>query len=496
MNAPQKVVTGLPVAEMIIRGRIISDDLVEMGGRNGDLKFLTPDAGKYIDQLPLGSPALLSDLYELSFEDLLDYIEMLGERMDVRTNRHLQQSRELTYMTSPQTKPLIDRAYTNIPGFFHRDRVRELAEDSIGVDYLEGWVESDTLLGSKVSVRCFGARTLHIVAGNAPAISVLSILRNIILRSDAIIKVPSNDPFTALAIAHTMVEAAPDHPITKHLSVAYWRGGDVDFEEKLYQPQNIEKIIAWGGFASVKHVTRYIQPGLELISLDPKRSASIVGREAFASEETMRDAARRLATDIGGVNQVGCVNSRVSYIMSGTDDAGLQALNRFGELVYDALLKLPEPISTKPKSYDRDLKEHVDSLRLDSDWFRVIGGREDEGAIIVSQLPQAVDFATMLNDRTGNLVPVDDLDEIISEVDAYTQTIGVYPEALKQELRDVLSLCGAQRFVSLGYATRSSGVGPQDGIEPMRRMGKWIIDENSDPAKVPPMWDMATFKQD
>ena len=69
----------------------------------------------------------------------------------------------------------------------------------------------------------------------------------------------------------------PDHPVTKHLAVAYWRGGDEALESRIYQPHNIEKICAWGGFASVKHVTKYIQPGIELISLDPKRSAGIVG---------------------------------------------------------------------------------------------------------------------------------------------------------------------------------------------------------------------------
>jgi len=45
----------------------------------------------------------------------------------------------------------------------------------------------------------------------------------------------------------------------------------------LYQPQNVEKIVAWGGFASIKHVSRYIQPGVELVSFDPKRSASVIG---------------------------------------------------------------------------------------------------------------------------------------------------------------------------------------------------------------------------
>ena len=70
------------------------------------------------------------------------------------------------------------------------------------------------------------------------------------------------------------------------------------------------KIVAWGGFASVRHVTRYIQPGLELISLDPKRSATIIGKDTFADEATMRDAALRAATDIGASNQTGCSSAR------------------------------------------------------------------------------------------------------------------------------------------------------------------------------------------
>ena len=68
-----------------------------------------------------------------------------------------------------------------------------------------------------------------------------------------------------------MVEMAPDHPITRHLSVAYWKGGDTAFEERLYQPANVEKIIAWGGLR-LGHARTALRPaGLELISLDPKR---------------------------------------------------------------------------------------------------------------------------------------------------------------------------------------------------------------------------------
>nr|WP_256590974.1 hypothetical protein [Pseudomonas sp. ERMR1:02] len=70
-----------PIAPMIIRGQLITDNLIEVGGRGGDLSFLTPDANQYIDRLPLGNPAKLADLYTLNFDDILDYAVELGERL-------------------------------------------------------------------------------------------------------------------------------------------------------------------------------------------------------------------------------------------------------------------------------------------------------------------------------------------------------------------------------------------------------------------------------
>lgn len=477
-----------PVAPFIVRGKVITDDCIEIGGRGGDLTFLVPDPAKYVSRLPLIDPGEMRDLYSIDFEGILDYLEALGTKLDIRTNTHLQRARHYSYLTAPTTPPIVDAAYANLGSMFQKDVVREMAEEQVGIRYLEGWVEKKLLGGVTLGTRCFGARALHIIAGNSPMISALTIIRNAILRSDAIIKAPSNDPFTAMAIAQTMIDMAPDHPITRHLSVAYWRGGDTAVESYLYQPHNIEKIVAWGGFAAIKHVVQYIQPGLELISLDPKRSASIIGREAFASEDVTREAAQRLASDIGAVNQVGCVNARVVYVLCGTDSQGLENLNRLGKYTYEAMLALPPRTSTKPKRYDPELKADVDALRMNDEWFRVIGGKDGEGAIIVSQIPEQVEFSTRLADRTANLVPVDSLDEVVASVDAYTQTVGVYPESLKKEFLDVLPLYGAQRFVSLGFAVQSSLAKPQDGLEPLRRMGKWIVNEIRSPDVGRPPW--------
>ncbi len=482
--------TQKPLCPAVIRGKVIDTDLVEFGGRGGDITFLAPDPHKIVGQLPLGSPGKMDDLYQLTFDEILDYLEELGKQLDFGKNAYMQEACELSYLTAPATPPIVRGFYATMPSMFDRERIKEWCELSVGIPYLEGWVET-LINGSVVSIRAYGARALHIVAGNGPVLGALTLIRGAVTRGDTIIKVPSNDPFTTGAIARTMCDFAPDHPITRHLAVAYWRGGDEAFEQQLYRPHNIEKIIAWGGLASVKHVTKYIQPGLELISLDPKSSASIVGEGALSSDGMLLETARRIAADVGAMNQTACSNCRVVYAMSGTDQAGVDTLVRLGRMVYDEMMKLPADFSTRPKAYDPQLRSHVDSLRLNDDWYEVIGGEEGEGAVIVSRTADAVDFVAELADRTVNLVPVDTLEEVLGAVDAYTQTVGVFPDELMTVVRHKAALYGGQRFVSLGYAFNGPGlVGPQDGIEPLRRMCKWIVSEKPTEA-LTPIWELA-----
>lgn len=474
----------IPVSYAVLRGQVIDANLVEFGGRGGDSSFLAPDPLTIADRIPLASPRLMEDLYELTFEQILDYLGELGGRLDVRRNDWMRAARDHSYATAPTTKPIMDAFFDHIEPMFDPQRIRGMVDFNIGVPYLEGWVERE-INGTRTAIRAYGARSLHIVAGNGPVLGALTVLRGAVTRSDTIIKVPSNDPFTTGAIARTMVDMAPDHPITRHLAVAYWRGGDEAVEGRIYQPHNIEKICAWGGFASVKHVTKYIQPGIELITLDPKRSASIVGSEALESEAMIEEAACRIATDVGANNQTACANCRMVYVMCGTDDEGIEKLKRLGELTYKAFDRLPQALSTKPKRYDPDLKAQVDMLRLTEDFYTVYGGEQGEGAVIVSHTPDRVDFWEYLADRTVNLVPVDTLDEVLDVVDAYTQTVGIFPESLREVVRHKGALHGGQRFVALGYAFNGPGlVGPQDGIEPMRRLVKWIISEEPLPGKV------------
>ena len=474
---------------LFLRGEIVEEDWVEFGGRGASPSFLAPDPRRYVERLPLGSPLDLADLHAVPFAEILDVLDAVGKALDFEKNRHVREAYEAGLLATSYPASMLAQSYVTLPFVFAREHVREMAESTVGIDYLDGWVSRTLRDGRELRVRAFGARALHVPAGNGGLVSAVTLIRNAITRSDAIVKIPSNDPLTAIALARTLADVAPSHPLTKHLAVAYWKGGDVAVEEQLCRPEKIEKIVAWGGFASVKHVARYIQPGLELIALDPKRSASIIGPEAFADEATLREVALRAATDIGVANQEGCACARVIYVLCGTDPEGIARANRLGELIYAALLSLPEEVSTKPKTFDRELRDHLEASRLGGgDWFRVIGGESQEGAIVVSQIDEPVDYAPLLSGRVANLVPVDDVARVTRAVNAYTQTVGIYPESLKRALRDQLPLFGAQRLTSLGYACHVATAMPQDAIEPVRRMCKWIVDEECEPDRVFPMW--------
>ncbi len=148
----------MPIAPMVIRGAVITDNLIEVGGRGGDLAFLTPDAHKYVDRLPLGNPTKLADLYKLSFDDILDYAVGLGERMDLATNTHLQEACALSYQTAPTTPTLVKASYMGMHHMLTREAIIEAVDTTVGIDHLEGWVHQRLLDGTAVEILAASAR--------------------------------------------------------------------------------------------------------------------------------------------------------------------------------------------------------------------------------------------------------------------------------------------------------------------------------------------------
>jgi Acyl-CoA reductase (LuxC) len=461
----------------VIRGRIVEGSSLEY--RSGNVVFRTPDPHTLLSELPLASRVGMADLHSISIDDIVDFLAALGDRLRLAHNEHLQDAFAVTVNASNLTEAVVRATYDEqLARFFQPERIHEAIEHRLGRAYLEGWVDEPQVDGRNLRVRAFGARTTHVVAGNSPGVSAQTIVRNAITRSDAIIKTPANDPVTAVAILRTMVDLDPEHPLTRHVSALHWRGGDELVEQVAFTSPTIDKLVAWGGVAAIKHVAKYVGPGVELIALDPKISISLLGREIVTDAAIRTEAARRLAIDVGMMNQEACVNSRIAYVEVGGLENPEPGLRDFAAQVFAELQNLPAAQSTPVDRLPPELRDEVDAALLIGE-PEVVGGGTGAGGVLISWDGRPVDYSAFLAARYVNLVPVARMDDVLERVSSTTQTCGAFPVALRETLRDRLALAGVQRVTTLGTA---AGGGdnqaiPQDGIEVLRRMCRWIVDE-------------------
>jgi hypothetical protein len=153
---------------------------------------------------------------------------------------------------------------------------------------------------------------------------------------------------------------------------------------------------------------------------------------------------------------------------------------------------LPPHLSTAAARPDRNLEAELEAIGMEDDFYWVKGDTV-KGGVIISRFEGKVDFSDQLNNRVVNLVPLADLTQLYEWCGDQTQTVPIYPESLREKMRDGLALRGVQRIVPLvadisrEKATEefdAPGL-PHDGIEPMRRMVRWVIDQSARPEAGP-----------
>ena len=365
---------------------------------------------------------------------------------------------------------ILENSYRDIKFMFRREGVIAEIEQTLGsLEVLDGWIARNPHLPNS-RVRAVPPRMVHVLAGNAPVVPPITIIRAAITKGVHLLKLPSNDMFTTTAILRTMADVDPAHPTTRSFTAVYWRGGDETLESAIYRAQYFDKIVVWGGEAAVKHVVKYVGPGLEMVSFDPKVSVSMIGRAAFDSDDSVKEVAARAAADVIGWNQDACSASRFHYLEGTTEQA-----DRYCEELVKAMgvdtrygpgksNLLPPP----------DIREQLDMLRNLEPIYRVFGKNDGNGMAIRSDDP--VSFSP--TGKLVNVVRVDKLADAVKYITVATQTVGIYPKEERLALRDSLASCGAQRLVDLGDVNGVEGFGgsPHDAGMPVNRFMRWVVE--------------------
>jgi hypothetical protein len=441
------------------KGRVVEGDDVQHVSRDLARRFVTPRLN--FDEL-VWPRNERQPAFGLPMSEILDFLVETGNALDLDRNEHLQEALDMSAQVNVLGKEALEGHYRRLGDLFDRDLMTAELDQGLGGTF-DTWKVVEQFRGRRHSVLACPARMIHVLAGNSPGVGVVSIIRSALTRGVSLLKLPSNEPVSTTAVLATMAGIDAGHPVTRSFSAAYWQGGDDAVESVLYRPQFFDKVVAWGGQAGIRNVQRHLGPGLELVSMDPKTSISLIGREALEDDQTRRRVAQLACVDVGA--QVGCSNSRVQFV-----EGTVPQVDDYCAALWDALARQPSTAGgTITPSAVRD---EVEVLRQMEPLYRAWGGYDGRGLVLRSDEPVDLD----LEARTVNVVPVTSLAEAARYVTVATQTVGVYPAGRRAELRDVLAAAGVQRIVDLGTASTGSFGRPHDGMRVLDRLVRWVVD--------------------
>jgi hypothetical protein len=451
-----------------VRGTLVQGGAVKHRSRDLGVDFATPE----IDLNALVAPrSELPPLLDVPTKEIVDFLIEAGQRMDFETNPYLQEALEHTVKVNPLPRRVVENLFRRAKHFLTREGLMCSIESSfLNPAALDGWVERTDLHGNHGALRAFPPRMIHMLAGNSPTGCISSIAQGALVKAINVFKMPSSDPFTCVAMLRTMADVDPNHPVVRSMSAVYWKGGDERIEGTLYRPQYFDKIVAWGGGDAIKNVIKYIGPGIQMVSFDPKTSISMIGPEGFASPDVIEEVADAAATDVGTMNQEACLASRFIFVEGERSD-----VEQFCARLQDRLGVERDTTSEFAHPLPVEVRDEIEMLTLMGDDCKIWGKPDGRGLVILTDEP--VDFHP--SNKTANVVHVPSLDHAIRYVNVATQTIGIYPPSAKRAMRDRLASAGAQRVVRLGGAAKHVMGGAHDGMLPLQRFVHWMSDEDA-----------------
>lgn len=453
-------------APFFIRGQLVEGADTVHRSRDLGVEFATPKLD--MDQL-VRPRTELPPLLNTPLAEIIDFLAETGRRLIHPSNPYIEACIERMAKVSLQPRSAIEFIMRNAAEYLEPKSLREVVEQNFpNPKALDEWIPHTDHQGRRSYVRAFAPRLIHVLPGNAPAQGIRSIAQSALVKAVNVFKMPSADPFSTVAFLRTMADIDPNHPVVQSMSAVYWAGGDEAVERVLFRPQYFDKLVAWGGGDAISNVMKYIGPGFQLVSFDPKTSISMVGREVFASEDAMAEAARRNASDVAMANQEACVCSRFTFIEATPEQA-----DHYCELLASEI-RIDRMGEGEPRPLESDLREQIDVLRMMDDDYAVFGASDGRGVAIRSEEP--VDFHPLR--KTSNVVCVSSLEDAVKYVNVATQTVGVWPFHRMKDLRDRLASGGAQRVVRLGEAGPSAIGNPHDAMYPLHRFVHWMANED------------------
>jgi hypothetical protein len=428
---------------------------------------------------------LVHELYALSVDNILDYLAAVLSTIEAG-NRLISQISEISRLTSEYPDTFLDNWFNSFQLTFSREAALKMIDTELsfgerpGSDFLNGWVDipasispgcfhicnlfakgiSDSAKEVKYSIRAMPTRQLHITAGNTPDVPLVSALRAVLTKSAAVIKLPYGACLTGALFALAAVAAAPNHPVTKNLSMVYWQGGDESVENTLFKSNGFDRIVVWGSPETVSAIKS--KALARVICLDPRYGVSLIGKQAFSGN--IEETAAKASLDVMLYNQKACTSSLVHYVESTEEQA-----NEYAQSLCNLLGKWDKEIPNfvQPSAIGQ-IKRMRRGRYANARWY--INKDCSSGVVVISG-----EF-DILNHPMCRIVvvrPVAKLEDSLRYMNRYVSTVGVYPEGRRLELKDRILAKGVSSVFSLGQCDSVYAGMPHDGMRILSELVDW-----------------------
>ena len=406
-----------------------------------------------------GKHALTTELRALSLRDVSLYLHRVGtawlERIDQLGDEYrdvIEASTGLNWSVVRADYETIGRMLTSRP-----DHYTMLRSELGSVHAMDEWHRSESVRQRAVS----RGLVFHGLVGNIPVAGLYSLFRGLLTRNANLLKLPSRDPLSVYLFARCVVEAEPEHPLSRGISAVYWprtHALATRFAELA------DAACLWGSGEAIRDIRAALKPSTPVVTFGPRRSCAIVDLRDEGAD--VDDAARRMAVEASFYNQEACLSPLRVYVLgdpSAFEERLSQALNNASEM-------LPRPVG------DIDAEGYV---RLVTEEARVRGWsvRTGDGwASIMSPAEEAA-MAHPLG-RTVFIHPCNDLDEIARWMDDDLQTIAVYPYEIAEPVAERVLISGGSRVAELGLSRHPRRGFAHDGMRVLNSLVRWVSIED------------------
>lgn len=399
-------------------------------------------------------------LHELGSEEIISFL--LKAREKWKKGAALREDAEKTVSEiTGYSKQMVEFSFQYIDSMLTRDHLKLLLDTELGnKSLIDEWIEK-----GEAYVHCQPKGTvLHILAGNAPSISILSLIRGLLTKNVNVLKTPSGDPATLPYFVQTFKQVDPEHPITKSTSVIHWKSSDEEVLDEFIDLS--DAVCVWGGGEAVEAV-RDRAKGKELLEFGPRRGVQMIGSKTLSEEEALQSASQKAAHDLVIFDQEACFSPQLCFIEGNKEDAKKFSQKLKGALEHEAT-KLPKGIKSLQHSASiGHLKSY--SVFLGNE---ILHSEDKDHMIVITEKTKHTKSHPL--GRTLFVIPINDLRDAVDELDRETQVVAIEPFSRAYEFREKLTLKGVDRITHLGKMPYFAAGSPHDGIYPLARLVRWV----------------------